>query len=342
MKIQLKKIQDQVMVITGASSGIGLVTAKRAAAAGAKVVLSSRNERDLKAVAEEIREAGGRAVFEVADVSSQREVEWIAQTALREFGRIDTWVNNAGVTMYGKIMETPLEDMRRLFDVIYWGVVHGSRTAVPHLRREGGALINIASVLAERSVPLQGTYSAAKHAVKAFTDTLRMELESEGTPISVTLIKPASIDTPLFDKAKSLLGMEPQPIPPVYAPEIVARTILDCAQKPVRDVEIGGMAKAMSMLETVSPRLTDRALERTGFTQQTTDRPLGGRNDNLYRHMDHDGGERGHNWQGDVKEKSPYTRAAMRPRTTALAALGAGAAVLAGFRAFRKPPIVGE
>lgn len=337
MKLKLKKIHDQVLVITGASSGIGLVTARKAAAAGARVVLSSRNEHDLVAVVEEIRQAGGRAVYEIADVSSQREVEWIAQTALREFGRIDTWVNNAGVTMYGKIMETPLEDMRRLFDVLYWGVVHGSRSAVPHLRREGGALINIASVLAERSVPLQGTYSAAKHAVKAFTDTLRMELEAEGAPISVTLIKPASIDTPLFDKAKSLLGVEPQPLPPVYAPEIVARTILDCAQKPARDVEIGGFAKAMTVLEAMAPRLTDRALEKTGFTKQVTETPLDGRSDNLYRHLDHDGGERGHNWQGNVKERSPYTRAALRPRTTALAALGAGAAVLAGLRALRKP-----
>lgn len=287
MKLKLKKIHDQVLVITGASSGIGLVTARKAAAAGARVVLASRNEHDLVTVVEEIRQAGGRAVHEIADVSSQREVEWIAQTALREFGRIDTWVNNAGVTMYGKIMETPLEDMRRLFDVLYWGVVHGSRSAVPHLRREGGALINIASVLAERSVPLQGTCSAAKHAVKAFTDTLRMELEAEGAPISVTLIKPASIDTPLFDKARSLLGVEPQPLPSVYAPEIVARTILDCAQKPVRDVEIGGFAKAMTVLEAMAPRLTDRST--------------------------------------------------LRPRTTALAALGAGAAVLAGLRALRKP-----
>ena len=337
MKLKLKKIHDQVLVITGASSGIGLVTARKAAAAGARVVLASRNERDLQVAVEEIRQAGGRAAYEIADVSSQREVEWIAQTALREFGRIDTWVNNAGVTMYGKIMETPLEDMRRLFDVIYWGVVHGSRSAVPHLRREGGVLINIASVLAERSVPLQGTYSAAKHAVKAFTDTLRMELEAEGAPISVTLIKPTSIDTPLFDKARSLLGVEPQPLPPVYAPEVVARTILDCAQKPVRDVEIGGFAKAMNVLEAMAPRLTDRALEKTGFTKQETETPLDGRSDNLYRHLDHDGGERGHNWQGNVKERSPYTRAALRPRTTALAALGAGAAVLAGLRALRRP-----
>ena len=337
MKIQLKKLQDQVLVITGASSGIGLVTARMAAAAGAKVVLSSRNEHDLQAAVEEIRQAGGQATFEIADVSSQREVEWIAQTALREYGRIDTWVNNAGVALYGKLMDTPLDDMRRLVDVIFWGVVHGSRTAVPHLSRQGGALINVASVLADRAVPMQGAYVAAKHAVKGFTDTLRMELEADGVPISVTLVKPASIDTPLFDKARSLMEVEPQPVPPVYAPDLVARAILDCAQKPHRDVEVGGMGKAMSIFNTVAPRLTDLALERSGFRAQKTDKPLEGRSDNLHRHVDHDGGERGASWQGDVKERSPYARAGMRPRTTTLAALGAGAAVLAGLRALRKP-----
>lgn len=338
MKIQLKKLQDQVLVITGASSGIGLVTARMAAAAGAKVVLASRNEHDLKAAVEEIRQAGGQATFEIADVSSQREVEWIAQTALREYGRIDTWVNNAGVALYGKLMDTPLDDMRRLVDVIFWGVVHGSRTAVPHLSRQGGALINVASVLADRAVPLQGAYVAAKHAVKGFTDTLRMELEADGVPVSVTLVKPASIDTPLFDKARSLMEVEPQPVPPVYAPDLVARAILDCAQKPLRDVEVGGMGKALSIFNTVAPRLTDLALERSGFRAQKTDKPLEGRSDNLHRHLDHDGGERGTNWQGDVKERSPSTRGrtTLRPRTTALAALGAGAAMLAGFRALRK------
>lgn len=339
MKIQLKKLQDQVLVITGASSGIGLVTARMAAAAGAKVVLASRNEHDLKAAVEEIRQSGGQATYEIADVSSQREVEWIAQTALREYGRIDTWVNNAGVALYGKLMDTPLDDMRRVVDVLFWGVVHGSRTAVPHLSRQGGALINVASVLADRAVPLQGAYVAAKHAVKGFTDTLRMELEADGVPISVTLVKPASIDTPLFDKARSLMEVEPQPVPPVYAPELVARAILDCAQKPLRDVEVGGMGKALSIFNTVAPRLTDLALERSGFRAQKTDKPLDGRSDNLHRHVDHDGGERGSNWEGDVKERSPYTRGrtTLRPRTTALAALGAGAAMLAGFRALRKP-----
>jgi len=262
MTIRLKPIEEQVIVITGASSGIGLVTARLAARAGARVVLTARNETDLEQAVRSIRDAGGRAVYHAADVANADEVDAVAHTALREFGRIDTWVNNAGVAIYGRIMDVSLEDMRRQFDILYWGQVHGSRTAVPHLREEGGALINVASALADRAIPLQGNYCAAKHAIKAFTESLRMELEEEGAPISVTLVKPGSIDTPLFDKARTYLGVEPQPVPPVYAPENAARAILHCAQHATRDVLIGGVGKMLSWSRS-APRLTDPYLARS-------------------------------------------------------------------------------
>lgn len=334
MKVPLKPIDEQVMVITGASSGIGLVTAKQAARSGASVVLAARNEADLARAVQEIREEGGRAVHVVADVADLAQVERIADTAIREFGRIDTWVNNAAVAVYGRIMELDTNDMRRQFDVIYWGQVHGSRTAVPHLRRQGGALINVASALSDRAIPLQGNYCAAKHALKAFTDTLRMELEEEGAPISVTLVKPGSIDTPLFDKAKTHLGVEPQPVPPVYAPEVVARAILHCAQQPTRDVITGGMGKMLSVANSF-PRLADRYMEKTTFDSQQTDKPVGDRPDNLHEPVAHDGGERSGNWSGRTKSTSLYTSAALHPRiTTAVAAaVGLGAiAVLLGRR----------
>jgi NAD(P)-dependent dehydrogenase (short-subunit alcohol dehydrogenase family) len=334
MKIHLKPIEEQVLVITGASSGIGLVTAKMAAREGAKVVLAARNDSDLRTAVEDIRQEGGRAVHAVADVADPEQVERIAETAIRSFGRIDTWINNAGVALYGRILDLTLEDMRRQFDVLYWGVVHGCRAAVPHLRQNGGALINVASVLADRSVPLQGNYCAAKHAVKGFTDTLRMELEAEGLPISVTLIKPTSIDTPLFDKAKTLLDVQPQPVPPVYAPEIVARAILDCAQEQVRELNVGGAGRAMTAVTGIAPRLGDLALEKTGFERQKSDLPAAGR-DNLFAPVEHDGGERGRTWQGRVKETSVYTRAALHPGTATLAALGIGVGLLAGARAWR-------
>jgi NAD(P)-dependent dehydrogenase (short-subunit alcohol dehydrogenase family) len=340
MDVTLKPLDEQVMVITGASSGIGLVTAKMAARHGACVVLAARNEADLQRAVEEIRARGGRAVHQVADVADVAQVGAIADTAIREFGRIDTWVNNAAVAVYGRVMEVALDDMRRQFDVNYWGQVHGSRAAVPHLRERGGALINVASALADRAIPLQGNYCAAKHALKAFTDTLRMELEEEGAPIAVTLVKPGSIDTPLFDKAKSYLGVEPQPVPPVYAPEIVAETILHCAQHPVRDIITGGMGKMLDVANDF-PRLADKYMEKTTFESQKTDKPMGDRPNNLYEPVARDGGERGSNWTGRTKSTSLYTTAALHPELTAVvAAVGIGvvAAALFGRKALPLGP----
>jgi hypothetical protein len=220
----------------------------------------------------------------------------------------------------------PLEEMRRQFDVNYWGQVHGCRAALPYLRSEGGAIINVGSALSDRAIPLQGNYCAAKHALKAFTDALRMELEEAAIPISVTLVKPASIDTPFFEKARTHLGVEPQPVPPVYAPEVVAEVILHAAQHPLRELIAGGAGAKLSAAR-FAPRMADKYMERWTFDSQRTDIPANGRPDNLYEPVADDGGERGRNWSGHTRQTSLYSRAFLHPTASLIVTIAATMAV---------------
>jgi NAD(P)-dependent dehydrogenase (short-subunit alcohol dehydrogenase family) len=330
--IKLKKLKEQTVVITGASSGIGLATARMAARAGASVLLTSRNEQDLRRVTQEIRGRGGRASFTVADVADPDAVMRVAETAVREFGGIDSWVNNAGVSIFGKLMEVPLEDKRRLFDTNFWGVVHGCRAAVKHLRDHGGAIINIGSIVSDRAIPLQGMYSASKHAVQGYTDALRMELEHDRLPISLTLVKPSAIDTPYLEHARNYMEAAPNFPPPVYDPELVARAILRCAERPLREVTVGGGGRMMSVAGRVAPRTMDRYMEATMFNQQRdTERPIG-RSDSLYG-PSRDGLARGP-YSGHVKKSSVYTTAMLSDVTRVLPFLAAGVALAAGMRRY--------
>lgn len=322
MPIKLKRLSEQVIVITGASSGIGLTTAEMAADAGARVVLASRNEGDLLDAVNRIRGRGGEALHLVADVADPDAVDAIADLAIEQYGGFDTWINNAGVGMYGKLTETPLVDKRRLFEVDFWGVVHGCRAAVRHLRRRGGAIINIGSVASDRAAPLLGIYSAAKHAVKGYTDALRMELEHDRVPISVSLVKPASINTPFIEHARSHMDVEPEYIPPVYAPEEVARAILECAVRPIRDVLVGGSAKFLSGVGSVAPRTMDVYMEKTAFRQQRR-KDRNDRIDALYGPQ-RDGQRRGPTARYTMG-KSVYTRASLSRTTAMLPFLAAGA-----------------
>ena len=323
MGIGLKKIAEQVIVITGASSGIGLATAQEAARRGARVVLVSRDEADVSRAAEDIRGAGGRAVHAVADVADFDAMQAVGELALREYGRVDSWINNAGVSIYGQIRDVALEDARRLFETNYWGVVHGSLVALPILERHGGALINVGSVLSETGYPLQGHYAASKHAVKGFTDSLRVELQKTGAPVSVTLIQPAAIDTPYTEHAQNYLMAEPKHAAPVYDPELVADAILECAEHPHRNLRVGGGAKMFTMMEKVAPGLADR-MKLSHFDQMHSDRPPRHRA-TLHRPRAGDGRVHGE-YPGRVMRTSAYTAMAKRPLGTVLglAALGVG------------------
>jgi NADP-dependent 3-hydroxy acid dehydrogenase YdfG len=204
MAVSLKPLDQQVIVITGASSGIGLATAEAAAKEGAKLVLASRSAKALQEIATRINANGGEAVHVVADVGDRSQVERIAEAALSRFGRIDTWINDAGVSIYGRLVEVSEKDSRRLFDTNFWGVVNGSLAALPHLLKQGGALINVGSEVSDAVVPLQGMYSASKHAVKGFTDALRVEIEEvDKAQVSITLIQPTAVNTPYPQHAKN-------------------------------------------------------------------------------------------------------------------------------------------
>jgi short-subunit dehydrogenase len=326
--VKLKRLAEQTIVITGATSGIGLVTARMAAEQGAKVVLVARNEEALCELADEINASGGEATYFPADVADEAALQRAAQHAKERFGGFDTWVNNAGGSIYGRIMEVPVDDLRRLFETNVWGVVNGSRVAVEGLRERGGALINVGSETSDAAVPLQGMYSASKHAVKGFTDSLRMELEADGLPISVTLIKPTAIHTPFPQNAKNYLPYEPQLPPPVYAPELVAEAILYCAENPTRDFFVGGMAKVHSSMGLNASRLHEKMNESMIDSFQNSGEPAQpNRHDGLYDSNSRLR-ERGvqNRW---VLEHSLYQKAKLHPAITATLAVAGGVALAA-------------
>jgi short-subunit dehydrogenase len=275
MKITLKPLDQQVMVITGASSGIGLVTARLAAKAGARLVLAARNEAALQQLAQEIRRQGGQALAVAADVGDEDDVLRIAEAAITEFGTFDTWVNNAGVSIFGHCEEVSIADMRRMFDTVYWGAVYGSRAAVAHFRQRGeaGALINIGSFFGDRATPVQSTYCTAKHALHGWTNALRMELEMEKAPVSVTLIHPGRIDTPYNEHAQSYYQHQVAHRGMVYPPSAVAEAILFAAAHPKRDMYVGFQAKVLKMVGDVAPRFLDKLMEVVTVPGQVDPQP---------------------------------------------------------------------
>ena len=331
MRNRHKPVAEQVIVITGASSGIGLATARLAAERGTRLVLVSRDADDLGQAAGQVRAMGGDAATVVGDVADAATARLAAAQAVERYGRIDTWINNAGVSIYGRLEDVTVEDARRVFETNYWGVVNGSLAALPHLKQSGGVLINVGSVASDTAMPLQGHYSASKHAVKGFTDALRMELEKENAPVSVTLVKPTAIDTPYPEHARNYMDVAPTHPPPVYAPKVVARAVLACAERPVRDVYVGGGAKVMAAMDRWAPRVADRYKERFVFDQQRSDRPPDGE-DTLFRPQPGDGRVRGA-YRGHVMGSSLYTSMRLDPVGRSLlraAALGVAFALVIG------------
>ncbi len=271
-----------MIVITGASSGIGLCTAESAAKRGAKVVLSARSENTLNDVVTRINSVGGEAIAIAADVADRKQIEAVADAAISRFGRIDTWVNNAGVAIYGRLDEVSEQDSRRLFDTNFWGVVNGSLVALPYLKQNGGALINVGSEVSDAVAPLLGMYSASKHAVKGFTDALRVESEHvDKAPISITLIQPTAVNTPFDQHGRNYMDREPDLPTPMIDPQKVADAILSAAENPTRDVKVGMMSKVNTFAAKNMPSIADRMTAKQVKNLQR-DEPAHDREGTLY------------------------------------------------------------
>ncbi len=274
MEITLKPINQQVAAIVGASSGIGRETALRFAQRGAKIVVSARSEAGLKSLVDEIERMGGEAIAVVADVAEFEQVKAIADQAVATYGRLDTWINAAATAILAPFEEITPEEFQRVINVTLMGQVYGAMAALPHLKQTGrGAMIHISSMEGRRSLPLQSAYSAAKHGIEGFLESLRVELQHEQVPISVTSILPAVINTPFYNKSLTKLGVKPTGMPPYYSPALVADAILYVAEHPTRDFIVGDVGRILDVMQRVSPTLVDEILRWVAFPGQRTNQP---------------------------------------------------------------------
>lgn len=262
-----------IAVVTGASAGIGRATAREFAARGLDIAVVARNAERLEATAAELRENGVRALPIAADVADADAVEAAAERTERELGPIDIWVNNAMATIFAPFDRVSPTEFRRGTEVTYLGQVHGTMAALSRMRqRNHGAIVNVGSALAYRAIPLQSVYCGAKYAVRGFTDSLRTELMHDGCPVKLVMVHLPAVNTPQFDWALNKTGRRPQPVPPIFQPEVPARAIVDAALHPRRrEVWVGLPTWQAIIANKLAPGLVDRYLARMGYSGQLTD-----------------------------------------------------------------------
>ena len=272
MRIELKPLAEQVVVVVGATSGIGRATALAAGRAGARVVAAARGEVALATLAGELDSAAVATVR--ADAGHADDMEAVARAAVERFGRIDTWAHVAGVGEFARFEDHTPDELRKVVEVDLLGPMYGARAALPHLRREGrGALVIVSSETARRAFPLLSAYCAAKHGVDGFVEALRAELQHDGVPVSLTQVLPGAVATPFFEHARTRLGVRPSGPPPVVRAERVAAAILQAAEHPRREIVVGGAARMQLALQRLSPRLVDAVVARTAFRLERSDEP---------------------------------------------------------------------
>src|SRR5512142_2795843 len=255
-----RKHRDRVVVVTGASAGVGRAVARAFGQQGAKVGLIARTKEALDDAAREIERAGGEALVLPLDVADAEAVEKAADEVVARWGRIDVWVNDAMVSVFSPVKETKAEEYRRVTEVDYLGYVHGTKAALKHmLPRDHGHVIQIGSALVYRSIPLQSAYCASKAAIRGFTDSLRCELYHDGSHVKLTMVQLPAVNTPQFDVVRSRLPNHPQPVPPIYQPEVIARAVLWVADHPVRELWVGWPTVKAILGQKFIPRLLDRS-----------------------------------------------------------------------------------
>jgi NAD(P)-dependent dehydrogenase (short-subunit alcohol dehydrogenase family) len=329
----------RVVVVTGASAGVGRATARLFGARGARVALVARGRDGLEAAARELDALGTSSIVCEADVSSAERMEAVAEETERRLGPIDVWVNNAMVTVMSTIAESTPDEFRRVTDVTYLGAVHGTLAALRRMRpRNRGTIVQVGSALAYRAIPLQSAYCAAKHALRGFTDSLRTELMHENSRVHVTMVQLPALNTPQFDWSRARVARRPQPVPPIYQPEVAAGAVVFAAQARRREVWVGARNIALMFGNKLAPGIRDRYLALTGFASQLTDEPIEpDRRDNLYEPLPGDHGAHGR-FGARSAPSSPALWLSMHQRPLALAAvLGAAALLQARSRAPRRP-----
>lgn len=324
------------MVVTGASSGVGRATARAFAAKGADVALIARGAAGLAAAAQEVEEAGGRALVLRLDVADAEAVEAAAGRVEAELGPIDVWVNCAMTAVLAPVKDTTAAQFRRVTEVTYLGYVHGTLAALDRmLPRDRGVIIQVGSALAYRAIPLQATYCGAKHAIKGFTDALRCELLHDRSGVRVTMVQLPGLNTPQFGQVETTLDRHPQPVPPIYQPELAARAVLWAAEHPRREVYVGEPTPLLIWAGRLAPGLVDRYLARTNYQAQQTDQPIpADRPSYLWEPLPGDPGAHGI-FDDLAHERSVQYTLATHRAATAVAVAGvalAGAGALARWR----------
>ena len=285
----------QVVVVTGASSGVGRATAVAFASRGARVGLLARGEDGLEGARRDVEANGGEALARPTDVADPDQVEAAAAAVEERLGPVDVWVNNAMTSVFAPFADVTAEEFRRVTDVTYLGVVYGTMSALRRMRgRDRGVIVQVGSALAYRGIPLQTAYCGSKHAIQGFTESLRCELLHDGSNVRVTMVQLPALNTPQFDHVEARLPNRPQPVPPIYQPELAADAIVWAADHPRRrETWVGGTTAATVAADKVVSGLLDRYLARTGFEAQQAPEPYRGGPANLWRPVPGDPGAHG-------------------------------------------------